>query len=444
MARILVGVSGGIAAYKAVELVRLATGAGHAVRVIQTPASERFVGRATFEGVTGAPVLTDEFERDPARGAFPGEPAPGHDPISHLELVRRCDAYVVAPASANTLAKLAQGLADNLLTSAALASTAPLVVAPAMNGNMWEHPATRANMDTLRARGATVVEPETGRLASRGEWGAGRLADPAKILAAVEEAIAGARSGSSGSGEAGSASGPAGSASPASSGPLAGLRVLVTAGGTREPIDSVRYVGNRSSGRMGLAVADEALERGADVTIVCANVTLPPPAGARVVEVETAAELEQAARTEFAQADVLVMAAAVSDFRPRAEDGKIGKLDRGDLTVAMEPTTDVLATLSDARRPDQTLIGFAAEHGDGAIERGRGKLERKRLDAVVVNDISRPEIGFDSTDNEVTIVTAAGDRHVPLGPKSAVAAAILDEVEALRTRSSAPSTLEGA
>jgi phosphopantothenoylcysteine decarboxylase/phosphopantothenate--cysteine ligase len=432
MARILVGVSGGIAAYKAVELARLATGAGHSVRVIQTPASERFVGRATFEGVTGAPVLTDEFERDPARGAFPGDPAPGHDPIAHLELVRRCGAYVVAPASANTLAKLAQGLADNLLTSAALASTAPLVVAPAMNGNMWEHPATRANIDTLRARGATVVEPETGRLASKGEWGAGRLADPAKILAAVEGVL-------------GEAPGAAAPASPASSeSPLAGLRVLVTAGGTREPIDSVRYVGNRSSGRMGIAVAEEALRRGAEVTLVCANVTLPRPDGARVIEVETAAELEDAARAEFPHADVLVMAAAVSDFRPRAEDGKIGKLGRGDLTVEMEPTTDVLATLSDARRPGQTLIGFAAEHGDGAIERGRGKLERKRLDAVVVNDVSRPEIGFDSSDNEVTIVTPDGDRHVPLGPKPAVAAAILDAVEALRASPGAPSTVEEA
>src|SRR5215210_68931 len=186
MARILLGVSGGIAAYKAVELVRLSTGAGHAVRVIQTPASLNFVGRATFEGVTGAPVLVEELERDPARGAFPGEPAPDHDPISHLELVRRCQVFCVAPASANTIAKLAHGLADNLLTSAALACTAPLLVAPAMNDRMYEHPATRENLETLRARGARVVAPGRGRLASKGEWGVGRLADPAEILAAAE------------------------------------------------------------------------------------------------------------------------------------------------------------------------------------------------------------------------------------------------------------------
>src|SRR3954468_4595399 len=279
MARILLGVSGGIAAYKAVELVRLATGESHAVRVIQTPTSLKFVGKATFEGVTGGPVLVDEFERDPARGAFPGDPAPDHDPISHLELVRRCDVLCVAPASANTLAKLAHGLADNLLTSAALAATAPLVLAPAMNDRMWEHPATRANLETLRHRGATIVEPGSGRLASKGEWGVGRLADPAEILAAIESSL--------GAGE---------GFAPRS---LDGLRVLVTAGGTREPIDSVRYVGNRSSGRMGLALAEEAASRGADVTLIAANVSLPRPDGVRWLDVETAGELLSAAREEF-------------------------------------------------------------------------------------------------------------------------------------------------
>jgi phosphopantothenoylcysteine decarboxylase/phosphopantothenate--cysteine ligase len=417
VARVLVGVSGGIAAYKAVELVRLATGAGHAVRVVQTPASLQFVGRATFEGVTGAPVLVDEFERDPARGAYPGEPAPSHDPISHLELVRRADLFCVAPASANTLAKLANGLADNLLTSAALACTAPLVVAPAMNNHMYEHPATQANLELLRGRGATVVEPDTGRLASRGEWGVGRLAEPARILETVEGLL----------GKAG--------------GPMDGLRVLVTAGGTREPIDSVRYVGNRSSGRMGLALAAEAARRGASVTLVAANVSLPAPPGVEVVAVETAAQLLDAARAAFADAHVLLMAAAVADFRPgSAVDDKITKTGRDGLALALEPTEDVLATLSGARDPGQTLVGFAAEHGDGAVERGRVKLERKGLDAVVVNDISRAEIGFDAPDNEVTIVTAGGERHVPLGSKDSVAAAILDEVEALR---SGASTVEG-
>jgi phosphopantothenoylcysteine decarboxylase/phosphopantothenate--cysteine ligase len=417
MARILVGVSGGIAAYKAVELVRLATGAGHAVRVVQTPASLQFIGRATFEGVTGAPVLVDEFERDPARGAYPGEPAPSHDPISHLELVRRADVFCVAPASANTLARLAHGLADNLLTSAALACTAPLVVAPAMNNHMYEHAATQDNLGLLRARGTTIVEPDTGPLASRGEWGVGRLAEPARILETVEGLL----------GKAG--------------GPMDGLRVLVTAGGTREPIDSVRYVGNRSSGRMGLALAAEAARRGASVTLVAANVGLPAPAGVELIAVETAAELLEAARTAFADAHVLLMAAAVADFRPgSAVEDKITKSGRDGLALSLEPTEDVLAALSAARTPGQTLVGFAAEHGAGAVERGRAKLERKGLDAVVINDISRSEIGFDAPDNEVTIVTGAGERHVPLSSKPTVAAAILDEVEAMRPR---VSTVEG-
>jgi phosphopantothenoylcysteine decarboxylase / phosphopantothenate---cysteine ligase len=420
VARILVGVSGGIAAYKAVELVRLATGAGHAVRVVQTPASLKFVGRATFEGVTGSPVLVDEFEHDPARGAYPGEPAPSHDPIAHLELVRRADLLCVAPASANTLAKLAHGLADNLLTSAALACTAPVVVAPAMNSHMYEHQATQANLDLLRARGATIVDPGAGRLASRGEWGVGRLADPASILETVEGLL----------GKAG--------------GPMDGLHVLVTAGGTREPIDSVRYVGNRSSGRMGLALAGEAARRGAEVTLVAANVTLPAPAGVRVIEVETAAELLAAARRAFAGAHVLLMAAAVADFRPgEALDDKISKSGRERLALELEPTEDVLAALADDRAPGQTLVGFAAEHGAGAVERGRAKLERKRLDAVVVNDISRAEIGFDAPDNEVTIVTAEADRHVALGSKGSVAAAILDAVEGLRASAPDASTVEG-
>jgi phosphopantothenoylcysteine decarboxylase / phosphopantothenate---cysteine ligase len=419
VARILVGVSGGIAAYKAVELVRLATGAGHAVRVVQTPASLQFVGRATFEGVTGAPVLVDEFERDPARGAYPGEPAPSHDPISHLELVRRADVLCVAPASANTIAKLAHGLADNLLTSAALACTAPLVLAPAMNNHMYEHPATRDNLAALRARGATIVAPDSGRLASRGEWGVGRLAEPARILATVE-----------------------GMLGKAAGGPMDGLRVLVTAGGTREPIDSVRYVGNRSSGRMGLALAAEAARRGAEVTLVAANVTVPAPAGVSVVEVQTAAELLAAARAEFSAAHVLLMAAAVADFRPdSALDAKISKSGRDGLALHLEPTEDVLATLAAERAPGQTLVGFAAEHGAGALERGRAKLERKRLDAVVVNDISRPEIGFDAADNEVAIVTAEGARQVPLDSKEAVAVAILDAVEELRTSSPDASTV---
>ena len=412
MARLLVGVTGGISAYKAVELVRLAGKAGHSVRVVQTPASERFVGRATFEGITGAPVLVDEFEPDPARGAFPGDPAPDHAPISHLELVRRADVYAIAPASANTIAKLATGLADNLLTSAALASPAPLVVAPAMNDRMWEHPATQANVETLRARGATIVDPAVGALASRGEWGAGRLAEPPEILAAIEGALGGA------------------AFAPRS---LDGLRVLVTAGGTREPIDSVRYVGNRSSGRMGFAVAEEAARRGAEVTVVAANVALPRADGVSYVDVETAAQLRDATHAAFAACDVLVMAAAVADFRPAdPADTKLGKTGRDGLVVELEPTADVLSELA-AAWAGQLVVGFAAEHGEGAVERARGKLERKGLDAIVVNDISRPDIGFDSERNEVTIVTPGADRHVALASKPEIAAAILDLVEELRT-----------
>ena len=419
MARILLGVSGGIAAYKAVELVRLATAAGHSVRVVQTPASLQFVGRATFEGVTGAPVLVDEFEPDPARGAFPGDPALDHNPISHLELVARCDVLVVAPASANTVAKLAHGLADNLLTSAALANTAPLVLAPAMNTHMYEHPATQANLDLLRSRGARIVDPGTGRLASKGEWGVGRLAEPPEILAAAEAALAFA---------------------PRS---LDGMRVLVTAGGTREPIDSVRFVGNRSSGRMGLALAEEARRRGADVTLITANVTLARPQGIEEIEVETTAELEAAVRDRFPSVDVLVMAAAPADFRPAGPaDEKIPRERSEGLTLELEPTSDIVAAVAAERRADQTVIGFAAEHGDGAVERGRAKLARKGVDAVVVNDISRSDIGFDSSDNEVTIVLPDGEREVGRRPKAEIAAAILDEVERLRTRPRTASTLE--
>jgi phosphopantothenoylcysteine decarboxylase / phosphopantothenate---cysteine ligase len=422
LARILLGVSGGIAAYKAVELVRLATAAGHSVRVIQTPASLEFVGRATFAGVTGAPVLVGEFEADPARGAFPGDPAPDHSPISHLELVARADVFVVAPASANTLAKLAGGLADNLLTSAALANAAPLVLAPAMNSRMYEHPATQANLELLRSRGARVVDPGSGRLAAQHEWGMGRLAEPGEILGVIEEVLSG------------------GQYTPHS---LDGLRVLITAGGTREPIDSVRFIGNRSSGRMGVALAEEAARRGADVTLVAANVTIPPPAGVEQVTVETTAELDAAVRERFAGADVLIMAAAPADFRPKAvADGKLVREDGSAPALELEPTEDIVAGVAAGRTPDQTVVGFAAEHGQGAVERGRAKLARKGLDAVVVNDISRADIGFDSLENEVTIVLADGEREVGRRPKPEVAAAILDEVERLRTPAAAPTTVE--
>jgi len=434
MSRILLGVSGGIAAYKALELVRLATGAGHSVRVVQTPASRRFVGAASFQALTGAPVLMSEFERDPARGAYPGQPLPAHEPLSHLELVAGADVYAIAPASANTIAKLATGLADNLLSSCALAADCPLVIAPAMNNQMYEHPATRANLQTLRERGASIVDPDSGRLASAGEHGIGRLAEPARILAVCEAALARA---SLGEDESASvdlgvlAPSDNGAPAPAADRSWTGLRVLVTAGGTREPIDSVRFLGNSSSGRMGLALARVARARAAEVTVIAANVALEPPSGVVWREVSTAPELKLACEQEFASCDILLMAAAVADFRPSAPAaGKLKKAGRERLELELEPTPDVLAGLAQRRRADQTLIGFAAEHGSRAVEAGRSKLEGKGLDAVVVNDISRPDIGFEAEDNEVTIVTAAGERHVPRAAKTLVAEAILDALRA--------------
>jgi phosphopantothenoylcysteine decarboxylase/phosphopantothenate--cysteine ligase len=428
MARILLGVSGGIAAYKALEFARLATKEGHAVRVLMTPAAEKFVGAASFEGITGAPVLRDEFERDPMRGAFPGDPAPDHDPIGHLEVVANADAYIVAPASANTIAKLAAGIADSMVTTSFLAATGPRIVAPAMNDRMYRDAATQANLGTLRERGIVVIDPDTGALASRGEHGVGRLPDPERLLEAVEATL------------------------PRTSGPWDGLRVLVSAGGTREPIDPVRFIGNRSSGRMGLALAEQAARRGAEVTVVAANVSIDAPSGVRRVDVETAAELEQALAAEFESADVLLMAAAPADFRPRERaDRKIHREASGELELDLEATDDILATLGARRRDGQTIVGFAAEtpmstdssaSRPGSVpglERAREKLARKGADAIVLNDVSRADIGFESAENEVVIVEPDGEHHVPLASKDQIADAILDRVEALR---SAPRTLD--
>src|SRR5262245_4482706 len=363
MARILLGVSGGIAAYRALELARLATKAGHGVRVAMTPAATRFVGTASFEGIVGAPVLGDEFERDPMRGVFPGDPVPAHDPIGHLAVVSNADVYLIAPASANTIAKLAAGIADSMVTTSFLACTAPRAVAPAMNDRMYRDPATQANLETLRDRGVIVVEPEEGALASRGEHGVGRLPEPRTLLDAIERTL------------------------PGPSGPWDGLRVLVSAGGTREPIDPVRFIGNRSSGRMGLALAERAARRGAEVTLVAANVSRPAPPGVRRVDVETAAELADALEREFDSADVLVMAAAPADFRPmQAAEEKIHRDGAGRLELDLEATEDILATLTARRREGQTIVGFAAETNAG-LDRAREKLERKGADAVVLNDV---------------------------------------------------------
>jgi phosphopantothenoylcysteine decarboxylase/phosphopantothenate--cysteine ligase len=403
-------VSGGIAAYKALETARLAVRAGHSVRVIQTEASTHFVGAASFAAITGGPVLMSEFEPDPARGAYPGEPVPDRAPISHLALVERADVYLIAPASANTLAKLAHGHADNLLTTAALAAACPVVVAPAMNGRMYEHPATQANLRLLAERDVTVIPPGEGELASHGEHGIGRLPEPSELLAACEAVLD--RNSAPGS--------------------LLGLKVLVTAGGTREPIDSVRYIGNRSSGRMGFALAQEARRRGAEVTVIAANVSLAPPPMARIIEVESAAELLAACEREFEGCDILLMAAAPADFRPAAPVAHKLKKDAGPVpTIELEATEDILSALTSKRRPGQLVVGFAAEHGSGALEYAREKQRRKRLDAVVVNDISRADIGFDVPENEVTIISAEGERPVPRTSKAQVAAAVLDEVQRL-------------
>jgi len=409
MARVLIGVTGGIAAYKAVQTARLLIAAGHAVRVIQTPNSRRFVGQPTFAGITGAPVLSSEFDEDPLRGAYPGEPAGDRASITHLALVQRAELYLIAPASANTIAKLAHGLADNLVTTAALAGDCPVIIAPAMNDRMYAHPATQDNLTLLRARGIRVIGPNTGELASHGERGAGRMSEPEELVAACERLLA-----------------------PAASSGWAGVRVLVTAGGTREPIDPVRYIGNRSSGRMGLSLAAAAARRGADVTVVAANVSLPAPAGVRVVAVQTAAELLDACEARFDAADVLLMAAAVADFRPRAAAAAKLKKDVGPPRLELEPTTDVLGTLSSRRRPGQVLVGFAAETGEGAISYAREKLTRKRLDAIVVNDVAADGIGFDSADNEVTIVTAEGtEQRLERAGKDLIAEGVLVGIDQL-------------
>jgi len=406
MARILLGVSGGIAAYKALELARLATSAGHGVRVLMTEGAGRFVGAASFEGIVGAPVLSSEFERDPLRGAFPGDAAPGHDPIGHLALAANCDAFLVAPASANTLAKLAGGIADSMVTTSFLACAAPRLVAPAMNDRMYANAATQANLATLRERGVTVIEPDEGALASRGEHGKGRLPDPARLLALVESEL------------------------PTGHRPWDGLRVLVTAGGTREPIDSVRFLGNRSSGRMGIALAAAAARRGADVTLIAANVALPEPPGVHRIDVETGEQLARASQAEFPGADVLLMAAAPADFR--ASDVATGKLTRdASLDLHLEPTEDVLAALTATRTEDQTVVAFAAEAGENT-DRARDKLRRKNANLIVLNDISNPQIGFESQENAVTLIDATSETPVPQAPKDTIAEAILDRVSTVR------------
>jgi len=378
MSRILVGVSGGIAAYKACELTRLFVKAGHEVIPLVTPGAERFVRAETFYALARRP--------------------PGEDLYAHLT---RGDLLVVAPCSANTLAKLAQGLADNLPTEAALAHRGPVLVAPAMNPRMWSHPATRANVELLRARGVELVGPDEGETAE-GEWGVGRMTEPAEIAARAAQLLA-----------------------PPS---LAGRRVLVTAGGTREPVDSVRFLGNRSSGRMGAALAEEARRRGADVTLLAANLAVSPPAGIETVDTPTAEAMLAAADRDF---DLALLAAAVADYRPaEVVAGKRPKTATA-WTLELEPTVDVARTLGERKRPGQVLVAFGAEHGEAGLERKRTMLDEKHVDLVVYNDVSRTDIGFDAAENEVVLVSRAGERRVPKASKQLVAAAILDAAEEL-------------
>lgn len=411
MARILLGVTGGIAAYKAVEFVRLATAREHSVRVLMTAAARKFVGADTFEGILGAPVLSSEFERDPMRGAFPGEPLPAHEPIGHLAVAEAADVYLVAPASANTIAKLAAGQADSIVTTAFLACRSPLLVAPAMNDRMYRNEATQANLRTLRERGVEVIEPGEGRLASKGEFGVGRLPEPPELIERVEAALAGRDAGA---------------------GDLAGLRVLVTAGGTREPLDPVRFIGNRSSGRMGLALAARAAARGAEVTVIAANVALPTPEGVTRVDIESTADLAAAARERFPTSDVLLMAAAPADFTVAGSAGEKLSRSGGRLTVELVPTEDILAGLAGAREGEQTIVGFAAQHGGDAIGRARQKLVSKGADLIVLNDVSDSSIGFDSTENAVTLVAVDSEAEVAKAPKPEVADRIIDRVLELR------------
>ena len=383
MSRVLLGVTGGIAAYKACELCRSLVKEGHEVVPLVTPGAERFVTAETFRALARRPA--------------------GDDVYLHLT---RADLLVVAPCTANTLAKLAHGLSDNVLTEAALAHRGPVLVAPAMNPRMWSHPATRANAEALRVRGVVLVGPDEGETAE-GELGVGRMAEPDEILRAARALLL------------------------PSNTVLQGKTVLISAGGTREPLDAVRYVGNRSSGRMGVALAAEARRRGAEVTLLAANLTVPAPAGVEVVETPTAEDLEREALSRAPEADVVVMAAAVADYRPAEALAAKRPKDTATWTLELEPTTDVLSALGERRREGQLLVGFAAETGDAGLDRAREKLARKGADLFVLNDVSRPDIGFDASDNEVTLVAASGERSVAKAPKEEVAAAILDEVESL-------------
>ena len=383
----LLGVTGSIAAYKAAVIARLAIDAGAEVRVILTPSAERFIGTDTFSALTGNPVHTSLWER-------PGD-------VVHVRLAREADAAVVAPATANVLAKLANGLADDLLTSTLLEATCPLILAPAMHTGMWQHPATASNVATLVDRGALFVGPVVGALAA-GDEGLGRMAEPEDVLRAIVRSVAGP-------------------------GDLAGVRMVVTAGPTQEPIDPVRFIGNRSTGKMGVAVAAEAASRGADVRLILGPDTVPPPNGVTPVRVRTAEEMQRAVLAAADDADVVVMAAAVADFRPKAvSEGKLKK-ESGIPELHLEPTPDIIGELGE-RKGERILVGFAAEISELKAA-GRKKLRAKHLDLVVVNEVGREGTGFGS-DTNVAMILSSGGSDAPLRTwtKTELAAAICDRV----------------
>lgn len=389
--RIVLGVAGGIAAYKAVDVCRRMVDAGAHVSVIMTADAHHFVGPVTFSALSSEKVHTSLWDDDSS--------------IPHTRLGQTADLIVVAPATARVLSAYATGYSADLLVATLIATRAPVLVCPAMHTEMWEHPSVQENLDTLRRRGVHVLDPEAGRLAG-GDIGAGRLASPESIVATAEHILSAGND-------------------------LAGVSVVVTAGGTREPIDAVRVIANRSSGKQGYAVAEEAIARGADVTLIT-TVDLAPPAGARTVCVETAAQMKTAVDAAAVAADVVVMCAAVADFRPAAAaEGKIKKRD-GVPEITLEPTPDILAGLGAAKRPGQVLVGFAAETNDVATN-AREKLAKKNLDMVVANDVSAPGVGFQHDTNAVTIYLSTGDEKlVPLAGKRTIARHLLDSVVEIR------------
>jgi len=386
----VIGVTGGIAAYKACEVARELMREGVRVKVVMTAAAQRFVTPLTFRTLTGEPVAVSLWD-DPSQR------------VHHISLAEEADVMVIVPCTANVIAKLVHGRADDILTTTVLATEAPVVVAPAMNTHMWRKEITRSNVAALEARGFSFVAPGSGELAC-GDVGEGRLATVEEIVAATLGVLRRARS-------------------------LEGVSLLVTAGPTREPIDAVRFIGNRSSGRQGYAVAEEAVRRGATVTLVSGPTSLPDPFGARCVRVETALEMRDAVMAAYADCDAVVMTAAVADFRPVERTADKIKKDTAPDSVALERTDDILAALG-RDKGDRVLVGFAAETGD-LVAYARGKLVEKNLDLVVANDVSEPGSGFDTATNRVVFVSAAGDEALPLMDKRAVAAALLDRLTAM-------------